>query len=355
MLKKGANIMQQTSSNNHSAFTELPIVDISLLYSNDIVERQKAASYLDQAIRDAGFIYLKGHQIPEHLILNLKAAVKEYFAQDLDSKQTNYIGLSANHTGYVPQGEEQFYSEVTSQTDEDLKEAYDIGPESPSLMARFVNKASVQWPDSQTFKNAVCEYYAAMLELSKTLFKGFALALNLPEDTFSQHLSLPPSQLRLIHYFDNPNADINDSGIGAHTDYEFFTILLPTAPGLQVLNGVNEWINVPLLEDCFIINVGDMMELVSNGQYSATSHRVRQVKEERYAFPFFCSLDYDTVVAPIGPLNDDSPYKSVICGDHLLAQTCKTFSYLKKRKAHGELDFRENPKNLLSHKTAANE
>lgn len=343
--------MKNNPQKTHSAFTELPIVDISLLFSCDLTERKQAASSLDKAVRAAGFLYLKGHQIPKDLILNLQAAVKEYFAQDLESKKANYIGLSKNHTGYVPQGEEQFYSHAHSQINADLKEAYDIGPESPSLMARFVDKASVQWPDSMTFKKAVSEYYLAMLELSKTLFKGFALALDLPENTFTQHLTSPPSQLRLIHYFDNPNAQEHDSGIGAHTDYEFFTILLPTAPGLQALNGANEWINVPLIEDCFVINIGDMMELVSNGQYVATSHRVRQVKEERYAFPFFSSLDYDTVVAPIASLVDAQQthrYEPLICGDHLLAQTIQTFSYLKQGAQRGEVNLPESAKALLS-------
>ncbi|MFT6030339.1 MAG: isopenicillin N synthase-like dioxygenase [Oleiphilaceae bacterium] len=351
MLKKGVQIMKNTSQTTHRAFTELPVVDISLLFSSNSNKRKQAATILDKAARDAGFLYLKGHRIPKELITNLKSAVKEYFAQDLKNKMTNYIGLSNNHTGYVPQGEEQFYSHTIQQANTDLKEAYDIGPESPSLMARFIEEASVQWPESLNFRIAVQEYYLAMLELSNTLFKGFALALKLPEDTFSQHLYLPPSQLRLIHYFDNPNAKENDSGIGAHTDYEFFTILLPTAPGLQVLNGANEWINIPLLEDCFVINIGDMMELVSNGQYVATSHRVRQVKEERYAFPFFSSLDYDTVIAPIASLGEEgqaSTYEPLICGDHLLAQTIQTFSYLKQRQERGEISLPENAKALLS-------
>lgn len=344
--------MNKPSHTPHSAFSELPIVDISLLFSDDINERKQASKTLDKAVRKAGFFYLKGHKIPEQLILNLKKAVKAYFDLPIDKKMENYIGLSKNHSGYVPQGEEQFYSHSVNQTNTDLKEAYDIGPESPSLMSRFVDNAANQWPENLQFKNAIQEYYTAMLNLSSTLFKGFALALGLPETTFTRYLTLPPSQLRLIHYFDNPNATENDSGIGAHTDYEFFTILLPTAPGLQVLNGANEWINVPVLKDCFVINIGDMMELVSSGQYVSTSHRVRQVKEERYAFPFFCSLDYDTVVAPIDALVNDQAhstnYEPLICGDHLLAQTIQTFSYLKKRKALGEVNLPSNSKALLS-------
>ncbi|MEG3753199.1 isopenicillin N synthase family dioxygenase [Psychromonas arctica] len=341
--------MPTSEHGTHKAFTELPVVDISLLFSEQLEDRVKAAKELDKAARDAGFLYLKGHQITPELMINLKQVVKEYFEQDVDSKMANYIGLSKNHSGYVPIGEEGFYS--TEAKKPDLKEAYDIGPDSPSLMARFEKDANTQWPRHEGFKKHVKAYYDAMLSLSRVLFQGFALALGLPEDTFTQQLTVPPSQLRLIHYFDNPDAKETDSGIGAHTDYEFFTILLPTAPGLQVLNGSNEWINVPLVDDCFVINIGDMMEQVSNGLYVATSHRVRQVKEERYSFPFFSSLDYDTVVAPIESLikNDDtSSYETIICGDHLLAQTIQTFSYLKEKSARGEIDLPENARTLLS-------
>lgn len=354
MLKKELNKMSMFEKTVHKAFTELPVVDISLLFSDDIDERQLAADSLDKAVRDTGFLYLKGHQITPSLINNLKEVVKEYFKQDEESKMENYIGFSKNHSGYVPIGEEKYYS--TDSQKPDLKEAYDIGPDSPSMMARFKKEACTQWPKNEAFKENVKAYYNAMLELSRVLFKGFALALKLPENTFTQYFTIPPSQLRLIHYFDNSEAQESDSGISAHTDYEFFTILLPTAPGLQVLNGANEWINVPLVEDCFVINIGDMMEQVSNGQYVATSHRVRQVKEERYSFPFFSSLDYDTVVAPISKFVDDkevSPYESIICGDHLLAQTIQTFSYLKERSARNEINLPENSRSLLSFGQAA--
>ncbi len=339
----------------HSAFTELPIVDISDLFSSNLSNRKNAAKNLDSAVREAGFLYIKGHQVSSELITNLKLVVKAYFSQSIDTKMSDYIGLSNNHTGYVPQGEEQFYSEDTETSDTehkvDLKEGYDIGPNSPSLMQRFEPSASTQWPDNESFKAAVSEYYQAMLSLSRILFNGFALALQLPEDTFTQHLTQPPSQLRLLHYFDNPNAKASDSGIGAHTDYEFFTILLPTSPGLQVVNGAGEWINVPLIDDCFVMNIGDMMELVSNGEYVATSHRVRAVREERYAFPFFSSLDYDTVVAPIESLIKDkkkSQYKTLVCGDHLLAQTMQTFDYLKKRELSGDIALPDSARPLSS-------
>ena len=141
--------------------------------------------------------------------------------------------------------------------------------------------------------------------------------------------------MRLIHYPYNP--DIKDAeGIGAHTDYECFTLLLPTAPGLQALNKAGEWIDIPLIENTLVMNIGDMMEILSNGKYLATKHRVKKVSEERYSFPLFCACNYDTVIEPVVHTND-SKYKPLIGGEHLFNQTAQTFQYLKQRIANGEL------------------
>ncbi len=175
-------------------------------------------------------------------------------------------------------------------------------------------------------------------ELARRLFAGFALALDMPEDWFEPHLNKPASQLRLIHYPYSPDAPADEPGIGAHTDYECFTILLPTAPGLEVMNGAGEWIDAPPLEDAFVINIGDMLEAWTNGTFAATSHRVRKVSQERYSFPYFASCDYHTVVAPLAQFvsaENPAKYQPLVSGDHLLAQTAQTFEYLKKRLADG--------------------
>src|SRR5690606_39428550 len=102
-------------------------------------------------------------------------------------------------------------------------------------------------------------------------------------------------------------------GIGAHTDYECFTLLLPTAPGLQVLNKTGEWIDIPLIENTLVMNIGDMMEILSNGKYLATKHRVKKVSEERYSFPLFCACNYDTVIEPVIH-TENSKYSALIGG-----------------------------------------
>ncbi|MCK9563629.1 MAG: hypothetical protein M0R02_13025 [Bacteroidales bacterium] len=338
---------QQTrSSPTHTAFKTLPVVDISGLASSAIAERRAVARELGEAARQAGFLYVTGHGIAPQQIERLLARTREYFAQPRERKMRDYIGNSSNHSGYVPEGEEQFQPGVI-----DHKETYDIGYDYLPSHGRRPMLGPNQWPSLPGFQEDIRAYYDAALALGERLFRGFALALELPEDTFSQHLSAPPSQLRLIHYPATADIQVDRPGIGAHTDYECFTILLPTAPGLEVLNGAGEWIDVPLLEDAFVINIGDMLEVLSNGAYVATAHRVRKVTEERYSFPLFCACDYDTLIEPVPSLlSETNPphYQPIRCGDHLFAQTAQTFAYLKMRVAAGEVSLPEGALGLSS-------
>lgn len=141
------------------------------------------------------------------------------------------------------------------------------------------------------------------------------------------------------HYFAQDDALKMQNYIGKsvnHSGYECFTLLLPTAPGLQVLTKQGEWIDIPLLENTLVMNIGDMMEILSNGKYLATKHRVKKVQQERYSFPLFFSCDYDYVIQPINT-NEPPKYATLAGGEHLFNQTAQTFHYLKQRVASGEL------------------
>lgn len=312
----------------------LPVIDISGLYSDALEDRLAVAVEMGAAARDSGFFYIRGHHIGADLRCTLLAETKAFFALPLDEKMRTYIGQSSNHSGYVPQGEEAFYGQKP-----DRKEAFDLSndvpADDPEVLAGLTPMIGpVQWPKSPAFQAAVSKYYAEVSRLSERLFRGFALALDLPEKWFEGSLKRPPSQLRLIHYPYAADVPADEPGIGAHTDYECFTILLPTAPGLEVMNGDGEWIDAPPIEDAFVINIGDMLEAWTNGTFVATSHRVRKVQEERYSFPFFATCDYHTVVAPLAKfVTSERPAKfsPLVSGDHLLAQTALTFAYLKKK------------------------
>lgn len=336
----------------HTAFKQLPLVDITGLFARDLAVRKAAAAELGQAARDAGFLYISGHGVSQSLIDRLVSCSQAYFAQPLDAKMRDYIGNSHNHSGYVPEGEEQFYGAKP-----DLKESYDVGFDlgNLDLKAQAEKRRPMlgpnRWSEFPGFREDVKAYYNAVFALSKVLFRGFALALGLPEDSFTRHVSTPPSQLRLVHYPFNPDAPADRPGIGAHTDYECFTILLPTADGLEVMNGAGEWIDAPVVPGTFVINIGDMMEVLSNGRYVATMHRVRKVTQERYSFPLFCACDYDTVIEPLPELmspGEESHYAPVVCGEHLYAQTLQTFFYLKHQIETGLLSLPQGAHSLSS-------
>jgi isopenicillin N synthase-like dioxygenase len=82
-----------------------------------------------------------------------------------------------------------------------------------------------------------------------------------------------------------------------------------------------------------------MLELWTNGEFVATSHRVRRVKEERYSFPLFFNVDYHTEVKPLPQFvsRSDKPRSTLRAGEHLFAQTAQTFAYLRNRVESGEL------------------
>lgn len=309
----------------------LPLIDITGLSSGDRDVRLAVARALDEACIESGFVYIRGAQFDRRLFDRLLAAARRYFAQDEAGKMACYIGGSVNHSGYVPVGEEQFGGGTS-----DLKEAFDVNNDYHHAEGRRPLLGPNLWPDLPGFQSDVLAYYRHVSAIGRSLFDAFALALGLDERHFAPHLRHPPNQLRLIHY---PLAAGTEDrpGIGAHTDYECFTLLFATSPGLQVLRHDGSWIDVPLIPDTMVMNIGDMMELLSNGRYVATTHRVKKVAEERYSFPFFFTCDYDHVIAPLVPGRGERRYTPVRCGEHLFNQTAQTFAYLKRRRAAGDL------------------
>lgn len=262
-----------------SSFTEVPVIDISGLRAADSGERQRVVDALGAASREVGFCYLTNTGIATSLFEGLLSATKRFFALPLESKMRHYIGNSRCHRGYVPEGEEVF-----SGGTHDRKEAFDTGldlpADDPDHLAGNPLLGPNQWPEVPGFAAAVSVYYAEVLDLGRLLLDAFAAALGESPESFRRVVTKPPSQLRLIHYPYDPDAR-DAVGIGAHTDYECFTLLKPTAPGLEVLNGVGDWIDVPPLPDAFVLNIGDMLETWTNGEFVATTHRVRKVCEER--------------------------------------------------------------------------
>ena len=333
-----------TSPGKLSAFTEIPVVDASGLFGTE-QEQLAVAAELGKAAREVGFLYVTGSGVSQELFDGLLAAAEAFFALPLEEKMKVYIGNSSNHRGYVPTGEEGDYGDPGDEHKKkkpDLKEAFDLSldlpGDDPDYLAGNPMVGPNQWPDIPGMKETVNRYYDAALAFGKVLLRGFALALDEPADRFDHLVTKAPSQLRMVHYpFDAEATDV--LGIGAHTDFEVFTLLKPTKPGLEVINGAGDWIDAPPMDDAFVVNIGDMLEIWSNGAFISTTHRVRKVAEERYSFPLFFNVDYDVLVSPLEQFKrtDGTNKVSLKAGEHLYAQTIHAFGYLRRRLAAGEI------------------
>ena len=136
--------------------------------------------------------------------------------------------------------------------------------------------------------------YDGVYSLARELLSIFESGLGLAPGTLLKHVTAPPSQLRLLKYFENDApADRLHHGIDAHSDFECLTILHATHPGLQLLSANDHWVETPPMEGCFTILVGDCIEAWTGGDLKATQHRVVNRGAERFSLPFFFSADYD--------------------------------------------------------------
>lgn len=160
--------------------------------------------------------------------------------------------------------------------------------------------------------------------LARHLFRLFALSLDLEEDFFDGMTTHPGGIGRLIWYpavsdpedkenvpgtsADQEEEDSSRLGLGAHTDYECFTLLLSSAnPGLEILLSPSSatpelkrpvWIPCPVRPGTLTVNVADFFQRWTGGLYKSTVHRVvmRRRKEERFSVAFFFSVNYDVEV-----------------------------------------------------------
>lgn len=218
----------------------------------------------------------------------------------------------------------------------DLKECFDIGPEGPPTATPFFGPN--QWPDAMpTFRDAIYGYHEAMKILSKQLLRGVALSLDLAPDYFDAKMQNPISIQRLLHYPPQTGRIAEGTiGIGAHTDYGNLTILAQDdVGGLQVMNRDGQWIEGTPIPGTFVINIGDLIQKLTNDLYLANLHRVVNTSgRERYSIPFFIDADYDAVFEPlescIGPENP-ARYAPVTCGAHKFGRFVNSYSHLQQK------------------------
>ncbi|MBR7799590.1 isopenicillin N synthase family dioxygenase [Undibacterium fentianense] len=309
----------------------IPIVDLTELRRNP--REPKLAELLDTALQNTGFCYLSNHGISLKLIASAQAAALHFFSQSDAFKQKYDIARAIRHSGYVG------FSECGMYVDEAMRmyESYDIGLELPAFDIDFLSGnifyGPNTWPDLLGFKSAVYSYYEAVSDLARMLTHTIEAALGLRFNSLTNMMSKPTAQLRLIHYPENNTVQRNartHSMMGAHTDYEFFTLLYQTSPGLQTVDVRGNWLDAPPIPNTLVMNVGDMAEVISGGRYRSNPHRVLNTGQERFSMPYFAAFDYQSVIHPMIEAKKNSR-QPVIAGEHLLKQVTQDFAYLRMR------------------------
>ena len=153
--------------------------------------------------------------------------------------------------------------------------------------------------------------------------KIFAVSVNLKQDYFEGAIDKPMVQMMLVHY---PPLIVEQRdkgfGIGAHTDYECFTLLLQdSCSGLEIKEPNGQWIPIPPVDGNFVINIGGMMARWTNGLFNAALHRViNNPEQDRFSVPFFFATNYDTKIKCIQTCyneNNHPKYNTVFAGDYL--------------------------------------
>lgn len=280
-------------------FDSIPVIDLD--GEPDLV----AAQVRDACVR-VGFFAVRGHGVPAAVVEACLAAARRFFALPLEAKMGCHLSRSAHHRGYGGLGEEQ----TDAAGGRDLHEAFDLSLDVPAddpevLAGRFLVGPN-QWPSAPAeFRPALEEYYEAMLGLGRRLFEAFAQALGLERTFFAPMLTRPGAFMRVLRYPSQPPRSVADGpegiGIGAHSDYECFTILAQDeVGGLEVRNARGSWVAVPPRPGCFVINVGDMMARWSNDRFASTLHRViNRSGRERLSIPFFHGVDYASTIAAL--------------------------------------------------------
>ena len=308
------------------SFSHIPTVDLNE-YRNGSPDQKKAfVKELGDSFSGIGFAIVDNHGVPQETIDKAYEAFKEFF--DLpDSIKSKYeIEGLASQRGYTSKGKEHAkHSKVG-----DLKEFYHIGQTvegDEALKKSYPENIFVEEvPGIEEHGLAI---FKALENSGKYLLQAIAEYLNLPVDYFDEKLKNGNSILRPIHYFPIEQPELLPPGAvraAEHEDISMITLLIgASAEGLQVKNTEGEWIAASPKPHQIVVNVGDMLQRLTNNRLKSTTHRVvnppvEKMKEPRYSVPFFLHPRQDMDLTCLEScIDEDHPkiYSDMTAGEYL--------------------------------------
>ncbi len=310
----------------NTIYDEIPSLDLSDFLSGEDEKRINFVSALGDAFEDIGFVAVKNHGLSDGLMNNLYAATKRFFNLPEKIKLKYRIEGLHGQRGYTGKGEEHAKGQSTG----DLKEFYHIGQNiDPEFPVNEIYPDNV-WPEEvPAFKEHGIEAYKILENTGIYMLQAIAQYLGLDKNYFDLKVINGNSILRPIHYFPIINPEvipIDAVRASEHGDINLITLLMgASAKGLQVKRNDGKWIAITALPDQIIVNVGDMMERLTNNKLHSTLHRVvnppqNKMKDSRYSIPFFMhpksEVDLNCLAQCIDPDHPKS-YDDITVGEFL--------------------------------------
>ncbi|MEQ1746590.1 MAG: 2-oxoglutarate and iron-dependent oxygenase domain-containing protein [Saprospiraceae bacterium] len=268
----------------------IPTVDLSKFVTGGPEAMTAFVQELGQAFHEVGFVAVVNHGIPKRLVDGFYDASKAFFALPEPVKRQYEIAGMAGQRGYTSFGKEHAKQSQVA----DLKEFFQIGQVVSAdhpLKAEYPDNVSVA--EAPEFAQLGRELYQAFEKAGGQLLKAIAIHLNLSPNYFEQHITHGNSILRAIHYPPIRQEPVSAIRAEQHEDINLITLLVgASAGGLQLLNSNNEWMPILPEADEIVINVGDMLQRLTNNYLKSTTHRVVNPPREewhlpRLSIPFF--------------------------------------------------------------------
>jgi isopenicillin N synthase-like dioxygenase len=297
--------MPSTADLDHKALPRLldreriPNIDVGPLFCGDEATRASLVEQIKTACVETGFFYIHNTCVEDEAIEETLAAMEVFFDLPDDSpiKQKIHNRRVNGHRGWTPIFEEPAYQQEALAH----VESFDIGQELTKDACERLGVESNIWPDIPGFRETVLNYNARVTRLGRAISEVISEVLGLERNFISMHSGVrAPRTMRLLHYPAN-DGPIDDRivGIAAHTDFECFTIMYQTSPGLELTDVNGEWCEAPSDIGTFTIILGDMTERFSNGWLKATGHRVVNTPWTRYSIILFFALNGEYTIAPL--------------------------------------------------------
>ncbi len=265
----------------------IPSLDLADFTSGDATLKANFVAQLGEAFNDIGFVAIKNHGLTEALRNNLYEAVKAFFQQSNEVKAKYDFPELNGQRGYIGKGREKAKGFKVA----DLKEFYHVGQPQPEGDMP-ANVFPTETPDFETY---TLEVFKTFENTGRAILRAIAIYLNLDEDYFEEKVRNGDSILRALHYFPLDPNTVPEGAVraAAHGDINLITLLMgASADGLEVLRRDGKWIAITALPDQIVVNVGDMLDRLTNHRLKSTIHQVvnparELMNQPRYSIPFF--------------------------------------------------------------------